>query len=488
MKQHPLVTAYKSIDDLQLLKTWFYDYNDTTDNRKNAILKVKGLLTRGKLPHGVEATSLLTSIVLDDLHGNGIDSSVLQLSYTMALVRFVNGLLDPYQQSNYAIPMHLLAKQLNLPTYFVELRHMGTHETLPSLDILRSTCSKALAWLYDNYWCHVEEPAQAVQDFMEEPLTDAIEFRSNDLKTRIDDSQICNNLKMFKRIRKQDLDKVYEPNDITSNSAIAYHNCVRDIVKFGEEDSDLLVDILFLKNFLIYPSSKLKDKKLKFNPLIIKLYKPLFDALGLSIMFKCFSKTIELIEGTPSGFVDKKVYCKLGFAEKFENDELFQVMEWMLYIMQDLLGKENVPQQVHNKNDLTIFFLDNLKLIEQKIPQSLLSNFAKTLQGLCDVVNDEIKSEVNPETAQRLDSWNKLVNNLQNTKKIFELPPSLDDLLGLSPSPGPIPETATNNPMKRVLDDKEESITKKQHYSSDTKTYFLKAHKNWRPVPFGTCI
>ena len=153
MKQHPLVTAYKSIDDLQLLKTWFYDYNDTTDNRKNAILKVKGLLTRGKLPHGVEATSLLTSIVLDDLHGNGIDSSVLQLSYTMALVRFVNGLLDPYQQSNYAIPMHLLAKQLNLPTYFVELRHMGTHETLPSLDILRSTCSKALAWLYDNYWC-----------------------------------------------------------------------------------------------------------------------------------------------------------------------------------------------------------------------------------------------------------------------------------------------------------------------------------------------
>ena len=59
--------------------------------------------------------------------------------------------------------MHLLAKQLNLPTYFVELRHMGTHENLPSLDILRSTCSKALTWLYDNYWCHVEEANQDKQ-------------------------------------------------------------------------------------------------------------------------------------------------------------------------------------------------------------------------------------------------------------------------------------------------------------------------------------
>ena len=78
-------------------------------------------------------------------------------------------------------------------------------------------------------------------------------------------------------------------------------------------------------------------------------------------------------------------------------------------------------------------------------------------------------------------------------QRSFELPPSLDDLLGLSPSPGPIPETTSSNPMKHVLDDddddeEEEGVRRKQHHSSDSKTYILKPHKNWRPIPFGTCI
>ena len=39
MKQHPLVTAYKGIDDLQQLKKWFYEYNDTIDHRKKQYQK-----------------------------------------------------------------------------------------------------------------------------------------------------------------------------------------------------------------------------------------------------------------------------------------------------------------------------------------------------------------------------------------------------------------------------------------------------------------
>ena len=47
--------------------------------------------------------------------------------------------------------------------------------------------------------------------------------------------------------------------------------------------------------------------------------------------------------------------------------------------------------------------------------------------------------------------------------------------------------------MKHVLDDddddeEEEGVRRKQHHLSDSKTYILKPHKNWRPVPFGTCI
>ena len=52
--------------------------------------------------------------------------------------RFVNGLVDPIQQNYYAISISTLAGQLNLPLWFVELRHASTHQHLPSLNVLRN--------------------------------------------------------------------------------------------------------------------------------------------------------------------------------------------------------------------------------------------------------------------------------------------------------------------------------------------------------------
>ena len=227
--QRPTITAYRSIDDLRQLKKWFYKYNDGEDNRLKAVQKVKGLAIRGKLPHGVEATSFLTTMVLNDNEQGQIDSNTLQLSYTMALIRFVNGLLDPFQQSNYAIPMHLLAKQLNLPTYFVELRHMGTHESLPSLDILRITCANALNWLYENFWNNIKDVDEELGATLKDPLREALNLRVKEIDTMLEKYQVYNNLKMFKKIRKQDLDKVYDIDNTEDESAVKYNKCMEKI-------------------------------------------------------------------------------------------------------------------------------------------------------------------------------------------------------------------------------------------------------------------
>lgn len=64
----------------------------------------------------------------------------------------MNGLLDPGQQSQFALPMHTLARNLNLPASFVEIRHAATHEELPSLSVLRTVAVRALDWLWTNYW------------------------------------------------------------------------------------------------------------------------------------------------------------------------------------------------------------------------------------------------------------------------------------------------------------------------------------------------
>lgn len=65
--------------------------------------------------------------------------------------------------------MHTLARNLNLPASFVEIRHAATHETLPSLAVLRTAASRALGWLWSNYWVWVGATPIVETDTAEEP-------------------------------------------------------------------------------------------------------------------------------------------------------------------------------------------------------------------------------------------------------------------------------------------------------------------------------
>lgn len=146
---------------MEELKRWFYADKvgiKSQDTRLRAIQRVKCYQSKGSqyLPHVIDSTAHITSaILLDEKRWSEGSSDVLtvRLSYTMALIRFVNGLLDPTQQSQFAIPLHTLAKKVGLSSWFVDLRHWGTHEReLPSLDMLRNAAKEALEWLWNNYW------------------------------------------------------------------------------------------------------------------------------------------------------------------------------------------------------------------------------------------------------------------------------------------------------------------------------------------------
>ncbi|KAJ3192801.1 rRNA-processing protein las1 [Irineochytrium annulatum] len=84
-----------------------------------------------------------------------ISAHEIRLMYAMAFIRFVNGLVDPAQRGNYASSVQSIAESLGLPAWFVDLRHAGTHDHLPSLPLLRSGCNQALLWLYENYWVQI---------------------------------------------------------------------------------------------------------------------------------------------------------------------------------------------------------------------------------------------------------------------------------------------------------------------------------------------
>jgi ribosomal biogenesis protein LAS1 len=95
------------------------------------------------LPHALESTLALLTVILHD-HSSPSSSSFLHLrqSYAAAILRLVNGLVDPLQLGAYARSIASIAAQLGLPSWLVELRHAATHEDLPSLQVLREAAKE----------------------------------------------------------------------------------------------------------------------------------------------------------------------------------------------------------------------------------------------------------------------------------------------------------------------------------------------------------
>lgn len=167
-------------------------YDADRQRRRRGVEKVKAWRSRGKVPHAADLTASFVEVQLADIEARegrrtkrrrtsfvaseevgGISEHQLRLMYTMVFVRwveildslisslvlmvffvprFVNGLADPYQRSTYARSISSIAAELGLPSWFVDLRHAGTHGALPTLNLLRNGCAQALQWLENGYW------------------------------------------------------------------------------------------------------------------------------------------------------------------------------------------------------------------------------------------------------------------------------------------------------------------------------------------------
>lgn len=90
------------------------------------------------MPHALESTLSLLVVITQDhsVKAQGVQLSLRQ-SYSSAIIRLVNGLVDPLQFGAYARSIASIANQLGLPSWLVELRHAATHEDLPSVELLR---------------------------------------------------------------------------------------------------------------------------------------------------------------------------------------------------------------------------------------------------------------------------------------------------------------------------------------------------------------
>ena len=136
---------------------------DDPEARDASIARVADWRRRGRVPHAVDCTaSLLETRALDaGVPGNvtGVSPSLsaplsenmLRLAYAAALVRMVNGAVDPSQKGKYAAPVMTLAKRMGIPTVLVDVRMAASHQEMPALALLRHASERALQWLFERY-------------------------------------------------------------------------------------------------------------------------------------------------------------------------------------------------------------------------------------------------------------------------------------------------------------------------------------------------
>lgn len=124
----------------------------------------------GRLPHSVETSAALASILLEDAtahdsdgsayhyHGRPTSELSLRMSYASAVIRATNGLADAsvtnrgLKKPGYGVSVAALCERIGIPGWVVDMRHDAAHNDLPSLPSLRLASKTLLGYLGDKYW------------------------------------------------------------------------------------------------------------------------------------------------------------------------------------------------------------------------------------------------------------------------------------------------------------------------------------------------
>ncbi|KAG5359174.1 Pre-rRNA-processing protein [Yarrowia sp. C11] len=248
----PTVTPWKTNAEFFELKNWFFpqleDPQKTLESQKRAISRTKAYMIRGNVPHAVECTGMLVSAQIEDTDSANAISTRLAMS--TALIRFVNGMIDPHQKGSYVMPMQVIARDIGLPVFLVDLRHTCTHETLPSLKELRAGVDEAVKWLYENYWS-VEKKQEELQG--------------------ADSDEIKEIFRQWRRLYRDNRDlKALSDLSVSGGNKIEarFVFLAKQIVKYYTADSETLFATMVHQNVL---TSKNKPNKAVLMPMLKSL-------------------------------------------------------------------------------------------------------------------------------------------------------------------------------------------------------------------------
>ncbi|CAH9111596.1 unnamed protein product [Cuscuta europaea] len=124
----------------------------------SALLRISTWRNRGCIPVAIDVTASIIEIQQKDPFfrdnvpkGAQLSEEILTMLYSMAITRFVNGVIEKNRKKN-EISIAEAADAIGIPRMVIDVRHEGSHRDLPSLKLARLASTKALDWLQSYYW------------------------------------------------------------------------------------------------------------------------------------------------------------------------------------------------------------------------------------------------------------------------------------------------------------------------------------------------
>ncbi|XP_056601071.1 ribosomal biogenesis protein LAS1L [Triplophysa dalaica] len=217
-------------------------------------------------PVAVASTADLVRCQVLDNTGN-LEANDLVLLYGMALVRFVN-VITERKQTKIAKPLRLLARNLNIPEWVVNLRHDFTHNKLPSLKWCRKGCEFVLDWLHKEYWSR-QLGGQLTEDWShseEEDEEDSSKRQEEIMLSRKKEIEGHKKVRELLITYEREQFQVYEELEKQGGERGVWKDASADlgwiltqIKHFAADSREILVDVLVQDGFLIPTAEQLES-------------------------------------------------------------------------------------------------------------------------------------------------------------------------------------------------------------------------------------
>ncbi|CAA7259974.1 unnamed protein product [Cyclocybe aegerita] len=219
----PRRVPWASLAELDQVCAAIYGDENDVDAKIFAINRIAAWKAVTALPHAVESTLAFLVVIIEDTKQGATPPILLRHSYAAAVIRLVNGLVDPLQVGTYARSISAIAQQLGLPNWLVELRHAATHEDLPSLSLLQEAARQSMSWLLHNYYLPILNPVSTRLTTSApplRPLAPMLKFYKNTMKSITRDVSLMSQLKPKIVGILRDLERWIAECRVTANVAV----------------------------------------------------------------------------------------------------------------------------------------------------------------------------------------------------------------------------------------------------------------------------